>query len=60
MTKKYVLFMIDRHEPEGGMDDIFGSFDTIGECMDSVTAYNYHAYQIVDASTWQIVKKGEC
>ncbi len=60
MTKKYILFMID-YEPEGGMNDIFDSFDTIKDCMDTITIYSRcRSYQIVDASTWQIVKKGEC
>ncbi len=58
MTKKYVVFATEDHEELGGMHDLVGSGDTVQECLDSIKGDRYDYYQIVDASTWEIVKEG--
>lgn len=53
--KNYIVFQFDQYYPCGGLNDITGSFDTLGEAITFVGT-DYHDYsEIVRRDTWELV-----
>ncbi len=58
LTKKYVVFVFDSQYPNGGLNDRLGSYNTLEDCIKGIKLANYFHFQIVDASTWEIIEEG--
>lgn len=56
--KKYILFAYDKCYPQGGLDDVIDSFDTLDEAVKESTEgkrKHYDFHEVVDRDTWEKV-----
>lgn len=64
--KSYILFFADRYYPQGGMNDIHSSYDTIEEgvaLMEKIIGFECYGnpgLQLVEKATWKVVALAEC
>jgi hypothetical protein len=56
--KQYILFAFWNHYPQGGMDDMIDSFDTLQEAEERIKELreHYEEYQIFDTLSKRIIK----
>jgi len=56
--KQYILFAFWNHYPQGGMDDMIDSFDTLQEAEERIKELreHYEEYQIFDTLSKRIMK----
>jgi len=56
--KRYILFAFWNHYPQGGMDDMIDSFDTLQEAEYRIKELreNYEEYQIFDTASKRVMK----
>jgi hypothetical protein len=52
--KRYLLFCGHNYYPHGGWDDFIGSYDTLEEALEDITAEWYH---VIDGTNGQRVKE---
>ena len=56
--KRYIVFVIERYYPGGGLDDIVGSTNVLDECAAIArtnTVMTQADWYIVDRDTWERV-----
>ena len=61
-NKKYILFLINE-SPEGGIEDIIDSFDTLKRAKEyskTCTKIDKADISIVNRDTWETIYKYEC
>ena len=56
--KRYLVFTFKRGQPDGGMRDFLGSFETVEEALLNLTDERNRFFQIVDHASMTIVKEG--
>jgi hypothetical protein len=56
--KQYILFAFHHFYPQGGMEDMIDSFDTLQEAEDRIKELrdHYEEYQIFDTVSKRIMK----
>jgi len=56
--KRYLLFAFYVYYPQGGMDDMIDSFDTLEEAKDRIRGLreHYEDYQIFDTVSKRVIK----
>jgi len=60
-NKKYLVFLYERDEPSGGLDDMLGSCDTVLECLEEIVCSTLSKYiwKIVEHSTLTTILEGD-
>jgi len=58
--KKYLLFLMNFYEANGGMLDFIDVFNSIEECKNHAKATTFEWFQIVDRDTLLIVAENYC
>lgn len=53
--KRYIVFAFAHYYPEGGLDDVRGSFDTVDEALTFAKTIRADTTEIIDRETWQEV-----
>ena len=53
--KKYILFGYGGFRPNGGVEDIEDSFDTIEEAKSAESDRDYEISYVIDRDTWEEV-----
>ncbi len=58
--KKYIVFAYDDYYPQGGLNDIHGSFETLEEAVEASSKIDsrHGIVEIVDRDTWEIIEEG--
>lgn len=53
--KKYILFCYETYHPEGGLNDIHNSYNTLEEAVEILEKMEQDYREIVDRDTWEII-----
>jgi len=56
IMKRFLVFTFDRWYPSGGWSDFAASYDALEEAQNHVFATHSDHYQIVDATTGQVIQ----